>query len=694
MTDCAVIFAIGSGADEPLSGSTIRLRRIEIGVKGDLEVLSAWKSYVLTGASMTIPLVQGVIYQARVLGAVDGEKIFRVPETTEVLYKDLVRVFPLPEGQNFGPQGLRGEVGPEGPAGPNSIPTDTFVASKVADPTSATGEAVAAEIATLASPRLADEAVAGRTAAYVHNPDATLGWTTSEELIARALGWIVVTDLGAKGNTTFDNTAILQAAVNTRIAAGGGKLYLPFIAGLSNIYRFDQLSVVGTGNVNLTITSAPGVILRANPTLTTDCIIIESNAATTSDPFIRRVTLENLVIQGQTDWTSGTKINRRGIVIGRAQDVVFKNVKLAQFKKGALVLDDVWDSEFSQVEIKWSGHGTSASDYAYALDVTGTIDNTNNCRFTGLHMEFVPMILRIAHNSRHNVWHSSKFEHGMETERNESGLSPIFIDDSIENSFEQCFFVEGKAYSQALIRSPANLSAYLTTYKLRKRTRFVNCEFFATSTAKARWYSGTDTTFTACGFQRTDGASDSFAFDFEARNGLNTCQIAFADAGAQLLRVTGSDNEIDRSRVFTADSGTSGAVLTYGSAALRMRWNDVTVLNGFSTMLATSLTYLANSVCTNPSDPSVTVTGGGTKNVFTKSIVVLNDAGAQTYTNFLYGYAGQTLTIVGNTANQTIQHNANIALLGAVNKTLAIGETITLTLVPSTTTTGVWRQAT
>lgn len=512
-------------------------------------------------------------------------------------------------------------------------------------------------------------------------------------------GWYHADGYGAVGDTTTDNSAVINSLITAVIAAGGGKIYFPFVPGSTGIYRFDQIVVEGIGNVNLTIEAADGVILRAAPLLTTDAIIIRSSGTydAAGSNFIRRVTLKNLNIQGQTDWASGTKIDRRGVVVTQAQDVVFDKVKITQFKKGALILDEAWDNYFADVELKWSGYGLDNSNYAHALQLISTTGgNSNNNRFSSLHMEFCNLEILFDNNARQNFFVNFKLENGGGTEQNTSTIAPIWDKAGIENTFTSGMLVQGHSTDVPRIRTTVNADAYLTTYNVRQSLKFVSCLFFATSAHKARWFSGQNTTFENVTAQRSNGGGSIAAFELIGNCTFSKGGISLADLGVNVFRVYGSNNLIDAPHLAAGTGGTAGGALFFlGAGATKNMVRDWTVSGSIASASALDASYntagtTGSNVFVNERDNTSSTTGGGTKNVFHRTLLKLTDSSPATYSLLANGYTGQTLTILATTANVTLQHGNvinGIALKSGADKTMTVNETVTVRNLE-----GVWRE--
>lgn len=504
---------------------------------------------------------------------------------------------------------------------------------------------------------------------------------------------------GAVGDTTTDNSTVLNNLIAAVIAAGGGKIYLPFIAGTTGIYRFDQLIIQGVGNANLTIEAAEGVILRAAPLLTTDAIIIRSSGGYDSagSNFIRRVTLRNLNIQGQTDWASGTKIDRRGVVITQAQDVTLEHVKITQFKKGALILDEAWDNYFSNVELKWSGYGLDNSNYAHALQfISTTAGNSNNNRFVNLHTEFCNLEILFDNNARQNFFLNFKLENGGGTEQNTSTIAPIWDKAGIENTFTSGMLVQGHSTDVPRIKTNVNADAYLSVYNVKQSLKFASCLFFATSAHKARWFSGYNTTFENVTAQRSNGGGSIAAFEFIGGCTFSKGTITHADLGVNTFRVYAADNLIDSPRIIAGTGGTAGGALFFlGAGATKNLVKDWTTSGSIAGTTAFDGSYstagtTGTNVFTNDRDNITSTTGGGTKNAFAKTMLKFNDSTPATYSLLANGYTGQVVTILATTANVTLQHGNvinGIALKSGANKVMGVNETVTVMNIE-----GVWRE--
>jgi len=503
---------------------------------------------------------------------------------------------------------------------------------------------------------------------------------------------------GAVGDTNTNNDTAVNTLIAQVIASGGGTVYFdsdPFIQ--RPVYRMDQMIINGQGNIDLEIKAAPDVVIKPAPLSTTDFIIISSGSTSTTDgTFLRRLRLTDLVIQSQGHSMSGTKIDRRAITISQAQDVTLRNVKIAGFKRGALILTDCFDSYFNDVEIKWSGYGLDNSNYAHAIQFLGSLDNSNNNRFTNLHMEQCPMMMLFDNNSRQNSFVNSKFEDGTETEKNTSTISPFYFKQSIETMFTGGFFSVDYTSDVPVIRTDDNSNSYLTTYNVRQAVKFSNLLLFANSLNKARWFVGYNTEFSNVTVQRAYGSSAGFAFDFASRNTFRGGSITMATNDSNFFRITGDNNVLDKPTLVTFGdgAGASTAAITLSSGATR-NYLDYLITGSVGNEFSAGPAFgtagtLGNNIVVNARDNNASTSGGGQKNVLHKEYLKLTDGSAQTYTGFLNGFTGQKITIFATTANVTLQHGTTanaIAMKSGANVPLATNETRTFVNID-----GVWRE--
>lgn len=549
--------------------------------------------------------------------------------------------------------------GTQGLAGPGAVPADSAVAGFVStEGTSETQTALDARYAPLPG--------------LTRNP---------------LTGWFHADGHGAIDNGVFNCTTILQGMINAIIARGGGTLFLPKVG--DGVYFFDQLTIVGyKQNVNLTIQAEPGVVLQANSALTTDAIILDSQALP-GEQYMRRVKFVDLNIQGQSFWDNHVRINRRGVFIGRAQDITFVRTRIRQFRKGALVLDDAWDNFFDNLEITWSGIGESDADYAYALLFTGTNDNSNANKFVGLHMEFCPLNIKFEKNSRHNYFTATKIEEGGGVVQNLSTRSPIWQQQGIENTFVGGFYAKsGSTSNVAVVKGDLNTDAYLSTYKIIPKLTFIGFSFFANSANSARWADGYDLDFNDCNFSRTNGGAGGYGFSLNDGSRVVNSYISYVDAGVNTFALRGRC-EIRGNEYQITGAGNVGSIYTIFPTALNYAIGPNRTVGTVSNRATlTSGTQLGEVRVADQGNPIQEYAGGGTKNVFGLEMVRLIDSSAATYTNFVAAANGQRLVIVPTTAFVTIAHGTTtIRLKGAVNKTLAAYETMQLVMVD-----GVWQQ--
>lgn len=496
------------------------------------------------------------------------------------------------------------------------------------------------------------------------------------------------------GDGTSDDTVAFQAWVEegrTQLIYGGGavELVLPPAA---HSYRVSHLVIQNFNddarNLHMSIVAQGNAVIRPYGTEDGSPLIhikAESPGPTLGSGWLRKLSFRNITLSGTGDILGSTQANRLGILIEQAQDVTFDNVWISQFKAGGLHAVDMYDCNFDRLQILYCGHSTSDTDYTYAMELRGSLDQCNANHFQALHMEHCPLMLRVMNQSRHNMFSNAKFE--LNQLPDNSTLPPIYFQASLENSIVGSFFAATLA-TKAMIQTTQPASQYVTNNNLRMRLILSACTFAASSANKGIWFSGWDTTFVNCILNKTDGAGGS-VYPFTLKGGCHVINniVSFADSGINFVRLDGSGNRVIGNDIHGKTGATSGAVYLLASGATNTIVEDNQLFGQFDTPLSISSSETATNVFTLKNAPTKTLSGSTTPSIFMSTTYLASAAAAVSVTNFLHGHHGKRITIRATNANTTLVHGATISLKAAVNKALASGEIIELL-----NDAGVWRE--
>jgi hypothetical protein len=470
----------------------------------------------------------------------------------------------------------------------------------------------------------------------------------------------------AKGDGVTNDTTAIQTAINDVIASGGGKILIP-----DGVYLIDNLIIQHpTGyidwSVHLTIEGTGKSILLANPTATDYTVKVQGDLV--NNIFVRSIKFKNLKIAGNktVNFTgSSQRIDRQGILLRQCQDVYFDDVWISQFAQEGLKLHDVYDSNFIDTQVWNCGQGNADNTYKAALSLTGTWDNSNANYFFGLHVEFCPVMLLIEHGSRHNEFVACKFEQG-QIIPNYASQAPIALADSLENSFNSCFFVlnteDGLNGTNHFIYSNSTLYG---SNQNQKRTTFKNCQFATRTGYYAKWYRGSYVSFEGCVFNGTKGDNP---FEFNDYNDFKNNKITVANDMSYCYKLTGKYNLIkDCHTIYTSSAPTAGAVMKFVNGMQKNVVEDVTYEgNVFAPyeIDAALNSYLGDTIVKSKIYAYREDTADTTPNLFWgASVISLN------YTNFVsiatlqFGYNGQEVILVSRNGNPTIVHDVTKIVL-------------------------------
>lgn len=491
----------------------------------------------------------------------------------------------------------------------------------------------------------------------------------------------------AKGDGTSNDTLAIQTAIDDVIASGGGKVEFP-----DGFYLIDNILVTLPQNytemsINLTLEGTGAAILFANPNKSDYVLKIESDLGKST--FMRSIKVSNIKIVGNRiiNESSNTKrIDRKGVLVRQCQDVYFNDVWISQFTQEGLTLHDVYDSNFINTQIFNCGQGNADGTFKSGLTLTGSLDNSNACYFFGLHIEFCPIILQIDHGSRHNQFVGCKFEQG-KVNPNHSNQSPITIKDSIENTFNSCFFVRnsetGNNGTNYFIFS--NDKVINSSQKL---TSFVNCQFSTPEGITTKWMNINFVNVESCIFNGTKG---DYPFLFNNNNIFKNNKINIVTDKTTCYSVVGSQNIIkDNLIIFKTNTPTEGAFIKFVFGSQNNLIEDNIIEGKYFEPYEIDPrfnSFLENNVVVNKLYASREITKDTTPSLFfSVKVILLNYSSNVQITNLQFGYNGQEVILISKNNFPTIVHDINkIHLKDGINKNLITNQTIKLVNIN-----GIW----
>lgn len=554
-------------------------------------------------------------------------------------------------------------------------------------------EAVQAAAAAQAVGATNDGIMAGVAADPSSDFGGVLKATIGESAVKRGEPFFMVTDFGAKGDGTSDDTAAFQAAVDAAqavnsgaISGGGVTVVIPHS---NSNYRVNQVTI---RNGNASYISLVGwgnsIIQPIGAEDGRPVFIIGGTDSTNSNRSIR---LQDIRVYGTGYWNHSTQVNRLAFQIPRAGFMKWDNVIITGFKAGAIDGYDLWDNQFHSLRILTCGHSTSDSEYAYAVNLAGTQDHSNANEFVGLHIEHCPLVIRFLSGSRWNHFMGGKIEFSARLP-DTSTRTAISFEDSFESTFQGTMFTENRVAVKPMMRSEGSDSGMVTTNNVRRRHIFIGCQFYGGIVGGGKIIPayGSDFDFTSCVFNRLNGDSMA-AFTLSYRNKVSNCTFTFADVGIRLLNFIGNNNSVEGSTVERPVSAASsnGAYITLGAAVTD------NVVRGFRrlgpqagiSLISTSQTDLGDNVIIDMVATTKVVTTGALPSVLLMYMLALNYGTATTITDFIQGHRNQRIVVRPSNANITLAHSADMQLKGGADRNLASGEVVELI-----NDAGVWRE--
>jgi hypothetical protein len=246
---------------------------------------------------------------------------------------------------------------------------------------------------------------------------------------------------GTDYTTWADVTSGFQAAIDYAIANKIGKVYVPG----GNYLVNGALTV--TGPLRIEGSFMGRAKLTGMPADTAGTVI--STTGGTAGTFVFTATppgggATSTWGLGITDITfygygTGSPVDRGAIKLDHVwSELALNNVKVLGFQRQGILSDQSQDGTFKGVSILSCGLHSSGS-YA-ALDLA---NNTNAFHFFGLHIENSHRLLKLGTAARHNQFVGCKFEQFYAPAA--QTWAPILIDNTFENVFSGCHFVQDSA---------------------------------------------------------------------------------------------------------------------------------------------------------------------------------------------------------------------------------------------------------
>jgi hypothetical protein len=451
----------------------------------------------------------------------------------------------------------------------------------------------------------------------------------------------------------------------------------------------------------ITVAGDPGVFLGNS-----------AAQAGSSPTFLRRVCVEGLNVASAKDPLAGpnAKIGRRGIVLKGIQELEARDVWVSGFSWEGATLDTVWDSSVYGLRVMWCGNssptasGTANNHYGVLVTSTissgGVYDNCNALRFSGLHVEFAPLMLRLDRHARHIHFTDMKLEQGGAT-TNWSEVSPVQLDDVWEIDFKGGMIVVNSVDMIAgqqpvhVVGSTNTLTADNLNSSEKKNVVFTGTHFTTPKEGAALWFSGSAVTFRDCDFGKTYSTATKSAFELGNASKLLGGSVTFAQAipantsvvpRQDFMRLTGAGNIVEDVTLYCADTTVPGVLLRIGAAAVNNRIRLVGFPWGTPPTLwshdvgATTLGSNRAEVVRDPGTADVVTPG--TPDAFGRYSV---RADPGTYTDFVGGFIGQCLLLRASGNGVILQNNAGFITGAGADLTLNTGQAVTLQRVP-----GAW----
>ena len=550
-----------------------------------------------------------------------------------------------------------------GPAGPNTVPTQTAIETVLT-------------------------AQKGATSGIV--PMATgSDWSDATrklhaEQSGRGASEVNVLVFGADPSGSADSTAAMNAAIDAATTFKIGAVFIP-----SGKYRIDGTIAV-TSSVSLrgqytgfspsNGSRVSGTIIVAGTNANGDPVIEVKNS--TAGGYLSGMSISDMFILGSASWTSdaGSKDRVALRLFKVISEYTISGLNITGFKRNGIDMREVWDGTIINTRIMYCG---TAGTYP-ALNVASTPEgNTNSLHAFGLHVEHCPWMLDISGDSRHNMFTGCKFELGAPAPT----TSPITIGASIENTFVGCYFVSRNADDP--VYATATAQPHLITVNGPKaHVTFTDCM------ASVPGYSGTPL---------VDPESGTTSTYFGGARWLNV-QAGIVQWNGGILNVWCGQGAVPI--ILSARSSFKGATINTGAkGGIRQLFTldeecqvVGNVISPIDSARAVTIGYLF--ICTgarNIIGPNVIrgpvnlymnassqqtvarssgdeflVTAGATPNLgwvdrFATDQFVLAMAAVTNVTGFSGGWVGREVTIRFGNANTTLVHSGSFLLKGAVN---------------------------
>ena len=265
-------------------------------------------------------------------------------------------------------------------------------------------------------------------------------------------------------------------------------------------------------------------------------IRIGSRDGGNSNSLLKKVSLMGLRIQANSDPSYNlNSIDRLGFLVEHCQQFTMSHVWASLLHLGGIALIGVMDSLVSNCQALWCGRDAeAAADKRYGLAISGAaepahVDNPNALRIVAAHLEFCPLLFVVDANARHVDFFGCKFEQSAPARTSPivfGGVDGTGGRESVsEVSLHGCMFV-GSYYNNAtnpnprMITSeqPPFVSVAENTYygadtqpqvneydgaiawRTHTAVEFIACHFTTPDGRGARWFRGSNTTFSACDF--------------------------------------------------------------------------------------------------------------------------------------------------------------------------------------------------
>lgn len=297
----------------------------------------------------------------------------------------------------------------------------------------------------------------------------------------------------------------------------------------------------GEWSVRITI-EAEGVVLvardHAGSTAGSPVVYLGSpESSGGSQDLLKRVVLRGLTVQSDGHSLQANYVaDRVGILVRQSQEIRLERVSVFGFAREGIRFEGVMDSTIDAAVIGWCGRGSrlsappTPSPFGLAFLSTrngagAIVENCNALRVIDTHLEFCDHELFIDRGTRHVDFLGCKFEHGWGTT---SAQSPVSIgyppnressrDRVLEIGFTSCMFVQNTYADPG--RHPSHIVVGELAYgggeafAAKTAVTFTGCHFSVPDGVGERWFTGGDTTFTACDFAGCGNAEgDPACFD-------------------------------------------------------------------------------------------------------------------------------------------------------------------------------------